>query len=105
MVNRAISRPAVSIVKETNGVDADDPPGPFIPVGEPVTWTYTVQNTGNVNLSGVSVVDDPQGAITCPQSTLAPGASMTCTKSALAQAGHVRQPRYGDRTGPQWHRR
>ena len=46
-----------------------------------------VTNTGNVTLTGV-VVDDPKvGTVTCPVTTLAPGASTTCTATyTLTQA-------------------
>src|SRR3546814_15207389 len=37
---------AVAIVKRVNGADANSLPGPEITVGGPVTWTYTVTNTG-----------------------------------------------------------
>jgi len=52
-----VSRPLVNIEKYTNGVDADAPTGPFIPVGGAVTWTYVVTNTGNVPLRNVVVTD------------------------------------------------
>jgi hypothetical protein len=87
MVNRAVALPAVTIEKTTNGVDADDPPGPFVPVGEPVQWEHTVTNTGNVALSDIEVVDDPRGEVTCPSTTLEPGESMVCTDSDVAEAG------------------
>lgn len=48
----------VNIEKHTNGVDADVPPGPDIFVGDEVTWTYTVTNTGKTELSGVVVTDN-----------------------------------------------
>ena len=55
-------------------------------VGQTVTWTTTVRNTGNVTLSGL-VVTTPDGAATCAVTDLAPGASTTCTSSAtLTQA-------------------
>ena len=54
-------RPAINIEKFTNGVDADLPTGPFIPVGGAVTWTYVVTNTGNVPLSNVQVTDNRAG--------------------------------------------
>jgi uncharacterized repeat protein (TIGR01451 family) len=44
--------PGISIVKTTNGGD-----GLNIPVGNPVTWTYTVTNNGNVPLSNITVTD------------------------------------------------
>ena len=40
----------IDIVKSTNGTDANAAPGPLVPVGDPVTWTYVVTNTGNVPL-------------------------------------------------------
>lgn len=47
----------IDIEKATNGVDADNPNGPEIPVGGTVTWTYEVRNTGNVLLSDIVVTD------------------------------------------------
>jgi len=46
--------PGIEIEKATNGQDADSPPGPYIPVGDSVTWTYVVTNTGNVTLNKVA---------------------------------------------------
>src|SRR5262249_45454155 len=48
-------------VKRTNGDDADAAPGPQIRVGDPVTWTYEVHNTGSVPLSNVVVTDNVAG--------------------------------------------
>ena len=45
-----------------------------------VTYSYLVTNTGNVTLTGISLVDDNiDGAVTCPADTLAVDANMTCT--------------------------
>jgi hypothetical protein len=55
-----------------------------------VTWTYTVTNTGTVQLTGLAVTDDELPSVTCPQTTLAPGASMTCTVSGVAVLGQYR---------------
>jgi uncharacterized repeat protein (TIGR01451 family) len=71
---------SIDIEKATNGHDADSAPGPNIAVGDPVTWTYVVTNTGSVALSDINIVDDILGSITTV-STLAPGASMTATAS------------------------
>ncbi len=47
-------------------------------LGDTVTWTFTVVNTGNVTLTDISVTDSKAGAVTCEQTTLVPGASTTC---------------------------
>ena len=83
-------KPSIAIKKYTNGVDADAPPGPVIRVGDVVTWTYAVQNTGNVTLTNVRVNDDVIGAIPCPKTVLAPGEKMLCTKTGIATLGQYR---------------
>lgn len=80
-------QPGIELEKRTNGADADEPPGVEIPVGEPVTWTYVVTNTGDVALDEVTVTDDQIDQIDCPGSTLAPGESMTCTATGIAEEG------------------
>lgn len=78
--------PEVTLLKSTNGV-ADSPPGPFIPVGEGVTWTYLVENTGNVTLSGITVTDDPEVDVTCPATPLPVGETLECTATGVSEAG------------------
>jgi uncharacterized repeat protein (TIGR01451 family) len=56
--------PDIDIEKATNGEDADTAPGPSLDVGDAVTWTYVVTNTGNVNLSNIQVSDNILGSIT-----------------------------------------
>lgn len=53
--------PSIEIIKYTNGEDADVAPGPFISSGDPVTWTYTVRNTGDLPLSNIVVTDNIAG--------------------------------------------
>ena len=40
------------------GEEADDPPGPEIPLGDKVVWTYEVTNPTDVPLTDIVVVDD-----------------------------------------------
>lgn len=49
--------------------------------GDPVTYTFTVTNTGNIEVTDVAVEDPLLGSapITCQATTLAVGASTTCT--------------------------
>lgn len=58
--------PAISIVKLTNGADANDPDAAGVPViapGDPVTWTYRITNTGPVDipLAEITVTDNIPG--------------------------------------------
>ncbi|HUP61918.1 MAG TPA: GEVED domain-containing protein [Thermoanaerobaculia bacterium] len=78
---------AIEIRKSTNGADADVAPGPAIAPGDPVNWTYVVTNHGPDTLTGVTVTDDQGVTVTCPSTTLADGASMTCTAADVATAG------------------
>ena len=50
--------PRIDIEKATNGVDADEPTGPLVSIGDTVTFSYVVRNTGDEALSNVVVVDD-----------------------------------------------
>ncbi len=53
-------------------------------LGDTITWSFLVKNTGTVTASTVAVTDAKAGAVSCPVTTLAPGASTTCTA-----AGHT----------------
>ena len=59
-------------------------------VGDRVDYTLTATNTGNVTLTGVTIVDPKLGALVCtpPQpASLAPGGTLVCTGSyTLTQA-------------------
>ncbi|MCH9039804.1 MAG: hypothetical protein IIC23_10480 [Chloroflexi bacterium] len=69
------------------GSDADVAPGPQAIVGDTIIWSYVVTNTGDVDLTGVTVIDDQGVAVTCPLTALAVGQSMTCTGTGTAIAG------------------
>jgi hypothetical protein len=80
----------VAIKKFTNDQDADVAPGPTIPPGSTVTWTYVVTNQSALTFSSLSVVDDRGVGIACPKVLPAPGSSITCTGSGTATAGQYR---------------
>ena len=79
--------PRMTLVKKTNSFDSDTPPGAFVLVGDPVVWTYSVKNTGNVPLANVTVADDKAGAI-CTLASLPVGNdTVDCTKASVAAKG------------------
>ncbi len=80
----------VTIEKYVNGQHADQAPGPTIPIGSPVTWTYVVTNRSALTFTSLSVTDDRGVAVACPKMLPAPGASLTCTGSGTAVAGQYR---------------
>ena len=77
----------IDIEKSTNGEDADEPPGRTLAEGAPVNWTYVVTNTGVQMLTNIAVTDDQEGVVSCPESSLESGESMTCTVTGVVQAG------------------
>ncbi|MBX3012360.1 MAG: DUF11 domain-containing protein [Caldilineaceae bacterium] len=84
----------LAVEKTTNGEDADLPTGPHLLIGAPVTWAYTIRNTGVVPVDTIALSDDqlPPGAITCPafpqpNQGLQPNEAIICTASGLATAG------------------
>jgi hypothetical protein len=70
--------------------DADLSPGIPLRLGVPVQWTYMVTNTGGVALNNVRVTDDRGVTVNCPGTSLAIGASMTCTASGTTISGLYR---------------
>ena len=83
--------PSVSLAKI--GLASGGASNPLF-VGETISYSYLVTNTGNVDLASVAVDDPGQGGVTCPTPAapgLAPGASETCTAdgTALVTQGDV----------------
>ncbi len=62
-----------------------DPDGNGTDLGDTITWSFLVTNTGTTSLSGLVVSDPTAGTVSCPVTSLAPGASTTCT----AGSGHT----------------
>ncbi|WP_316524187.1 DUF7507 domain-containing protein [Kitasatospora brasiliensis] len=94
-----LSAPALNLTKRA------DLPGPFFP-GDTVTYTYTVTNSGNTRLTGLTVTDDLIHNVSCTVTDLQPGESTTCHGSyvvtpADAAAGHVTNTAHADATDPQ----
>ncbi|MEZ2190447.1 SdrD B-like domain-containing protein [Corynebacterium sp. CCM 9204] len=78
----------VTLKRETSitvNVDVIDPQDSYN-VGDSVSFTSTVTNTGDVPLTDITVTGDPGNTITCPQTTLAPGESMVCTSEHVITA-------------------
>jgi uncharacterized repeat protein (TIGR01451 family) len=80
----ALLTPAITVAKTAS------PPG-FTAAGETITYSYLVTNTGNVTLAGIEVTDPAPGlsTVTCPDVTLAPGASVTCTATYVTSQTDV----------------
>jgi hypothetical protein len=68
---RAIQSPGVQLDKSAFPTEYADP-------GEAIHYSYTVTNTGNVTLHDVTLTDDRLGMVGCPETTLAPGDTVTC---------------------------
>jgi hypothetical protein len=85
--------PKLDIEKFVNGQDADAAPGPTVPVGSVVTFTYVVTNIGNVTLENITVHDNMfvtrtnRVGLICTIPSLAPGESFTCSATSIAIAG------------------
>jgi len=84
-----VSGPAVDIEKLTNGIDADTSPGPSIPVGDEVTWTFIVTNYGSVTLVEALVEDDQLGEV-CRLENIPSGEVRRCSVSQRAIDGQYR---------------
>ncbi|MFE7189692.1 LPXTG cell wall anchor domain-containing protein [Kitasatospora sp. NPDC057541] len=90
---------ALTITKKAN-------PSGLLHVGETITYTYTVTNTGTAALKNLTVTDDRVGTITCDRITLKPGESTTCqalytVTEADAKAGEVTNTAHATATDPQ----
>lgn len=65
-------------------------PASYTTVGEVITYTYILKNTGDVMLTGAfTVTDDKLGTFVCATTSLAPGATVSCTMSYTIQASDL----------------
>jgi hypothetical protein len=68
-----VNFPGMSLVKSSTTTQVTTP-------GQVIPYSYLITNTGTSELTGVSLVDNnTDSAPSCPATTLAVGASMTCT--------------------------
>ena len=74
----SVAGPALTMVKSADPTSVGT-------AGDVVTYSFLVTNTGNVDLTGITVMDTTftgtgtPPVISCPATTLAPGATTTCT--------------------------
>jgi uncharacterized repeat protein (TIGR01451 family) len=89
----AVQTPALTLIKSASPTIYSYP-------GQVIVYTYVVKNTGNVTLSGpFNITDDKLGTFQCGTATsLAPGASITCTKSYTIQASDLNATNTGSVT-------
>ena len=67
----------VAVLGGATHADADS--DGVLDAGETLSYHYTVLNLGTLALSGLAVADN-DGTVACPQTTLAVGAAMACTR-------------------------
>jgi hypothetical protein len=58
-------------------------------VGETITYTYRITNTGNVTFTTISAVDNPLGAVAGLAGALSPAATRSATIAYVVQPGDV----------------
>ncbi len=76
--------PAMTLVKSAGTISDLDGNGPD--VGDSISYTFDVSNTGNVTLSNVAITDVKVGTVNCPQTVIAPASSISCVANyALTQ--------------------
>ncbi|MFJ3219691.1 hypothetical protein ACIPLC_27720 [Kitasatospora sp. NPDC086801] len=70
----------------------------FSAAGQALHYTFTVTNTGDTTLSSLAVTDSGPGtpAVSCPVTTLAPGASTTCTATYATAESDVQAGKITD---------
>jgi uncharacterized repeat protein (TIGR01451 family) len=61
-------------------------------IGDTITYTYRITNTGTVTLSSITLTDDRLGPIAVSPSTLAPGQSTEVTRTIVVTESHLPGP-------------
>ena len=68
----------INLIKSVASI-ADTNSSTMTDAGDEIAYTFTVSNTGNVTLDPISVSDPMLTGISCVATSLAPGASTTCS--------------------------
>ncbi len=86
------AEPALTLMK----TEASGAPNPVTKAGQSVTYDFMVTNTGNVTMSGIAISDAQAIAgetltsgPSCPTTTLAPGAAVTCTAAFIVTQADI----------------
>lgn len=87
--------PSIDIVKEASVAEAC--------VGDVVTYNYTVTNTGDVTLIGVTATDNKLGPITLAKNQLSPGEATGGTATYIVQEGDLPGPLHNTATATGYH--
>jgi uncharacterized repeat protein (TIGR01451 family) len=91
--NAAPAVATLTVIPPTLGLSLSKTPNPttYSLEGQVIVYTFVLQNTSNKPLTGpFTITDDKLGTFTCGSATsLAPGASITCTKNYTIQAGDL----------------
>ena len=87
----AASAPSNSVTPPTSAISVTVSASPttYATAGTVITYTFGVTDSGSTALHGVGVSDTVAGTASCPQSTLAIGASENCTGSYTIQQADV----------------
>ncbi len=79
---------SIDVEKFTNGYDSGNTITPGIHIGDDVEWKCVITNNGNVILNNITLSDNIEGNIKCPDDQLIPGTSMECAYEGTAEFGH-----------------
>ena len=87
----AASAPSNSVTPPTSAISVSVSASPttYSAAGTLITYTFGVTDSGSTALHNVGVTDTVAGTASCPQSTLAIGASENCTGSYTTVQGDV----------------
>lgn len=82
-----ITYETAEVVTASLSLDKIATPNSFSKVGDIITYTYIITNTGSVTVGNILLTDDILGPVSCPSTTLTAGESTTCTvQYAVTQA-------------------